>query len=106
MMSLEPVIAPVLTPLTGEASQKGGSTVTTTPTNELQRPTVEGPASSTVVMAQNASMKTPQLTLISSSTTPPTVDNVNVLAAHQSSRKHHRYTKWWENNRQFFKRHR
>ncbi|CAH1425894.1 unnamed protein product [Lactuca virosa] len=76
MMSLEQVIAPVLTPLTGEASQQGGSMVTTTPTNELQRSTVEGPASYAVVMAQSTPLQTPHVTVISSSATPPTVDKV------------------------------
>ncbi|CAH1412427.1 unnamed protein product [Lactuca virosa] len=95
MMSLEPVIAPVLTPVTGEASQQGGSTITTAPTNEIWRPTAEWPISSAAVMIQSTSMQTPQLTVISISTTPPTV---TTSVAYQSSHKHHRYTKWWENN--------
>ncbi|CAI9271037.1 unnamed protein product [Lactuca saligna] len=80
MMSLEPTTTPILTLLISEASQKGSSTVTTAPTTKSHRSAVEGLTSSTVVTIQSALMQTPQLTVISNSTAPPTVENVSVTS--------------------------
>ncbi|CAH1421460.1 unnamed protein product [Lactuca virosa] len=37
MMSLEPVITPIFTPVSGETPQQGGSTMTTATKNELRK---------------------------------------------------------------------
>ncbi|CAH1415309.1 unnamed protein product [Lactuca virosa] len=77
MMSLEPITTPIFTPVTDEAPQQDGSTITAAPMSKLWRPIAEGSTSSATVLTQNASTQNHQLTTISSSTTPPTVDNVS-----------------------------
>lgn len=56
---------------------KGGSTVTTAPTTEPQQPAVEGKTFSAAVSTQSTRMQTTKLAVISSSTTPTIVENVN-----------------------------
>ncbi|CAI9300877.1 unnamed protein product [Lactuca saligna] len=77
MMALEPITAPIFTPITSETPQQNGSTITIAPMSELWRPIVEEPTSYTVVLTLNASVQTQQLTMISSSMAPPIANNVN-----------------------------
>lgn len=82
MMSLEPIITPTFTPqrtttIAGEAPQQGGSTITTALMSEIWRLITNESTSSATVLTQNAPSQRQQLTTISSSTTPPTVDNAS-----------------------------
>ncbi|CAH1421867.1 unnamed protein product [Lactuca virosa] len=81
MMLLEQTITPIHTVITGEASKEGGSTVTVAPTTGHEQPVDRGQPIFVVVPTQSTPIQAPQLAVIPSSTTLPTVEDASATSS-------------------------